>query len=191
MNAPPYPLFFRFSRSSMPQCHDTCRTFLPQCRSVFLPQCLVVVSSCRNACRSVLPLCLAACVRSVFRRVFPQRLPYCLAVVSYRSVLSQCLAVCSTAPAALPCCRFGDSCLEMQVASARKGGSRPDAVTGWSTCVCAHIFSFHSRLSSLPGEEVLKASAHASPNEHKKNLANFLFRRCLLPSFEILGLYGI
>ena len=113
------------------------------------------------------------------------------AVVSYRSVLSQRLAVCSTAPAALPCCRFGDSCLEMQVASARKGGSRPDAVTGWSTCVCAHIFSFHSRLSSLPGEEVLKASAHASPNEHKKNLANFLFRRCLLPSFEILGLYGI
>ena len=160
-------------------------------RSVFFPQCLIVVSSCRNACRSVLPLCLAACVRSVFRRVFPQRLPYCLAVVSYRSVLSQCLAVCSTAPAALPCCRFGNSCLEMQVASARKGGSRPDAVTGWSTCVCAHIFSFHSRLSSLPGEEVLKASAHASPNQHKKNLANFLFRRCLLPSFEILGLYGI
>ena len=143
----------------MPQCHDTCGTFLPHvalschsaARNVFFPQCLIVVSSCRNACRSVLPLCLAACVRSVFRRVFPQRLPYCLAVVSYRSVLSQCFAVCSTAPAALPCCRFGDSCLEMQVASAKKGGSRPDAVTGWSTCVCAHIFSFHSRLSSLPG----------------------------------------
>ena len=125
----------------------TCRTFLPQCRSVFLPQCLVVVSSCRNACRSVLPLCFAACVRSVFRRVFPQRLPYCLAVVSYRSVLSQCLAVCSTAPAALPCCRFGDSCLEMQVASARKGGSRPDAVTGWSTSTMNNSLAPHKHTS--------------------------------------------
>mgnify|MGYP001271268839 CR=1 FL=1 len=103
VNAPLYLLYFRFSRSNMPQCHDTCRTFLPHValschsatRSVFFPQCLIVVSSCRNACRSVLPLCLAACVRSVFRRVFPQRLPYCLAVVSYRSVLSQCLVAVS------------------------------------------------------------------------------------------------
>ena len=149
VNAPPYPLFFRFSRSIMPQCHDTCRTFLPQCRSVFLPQCLVVVSSCRNACRSVLPLCLAACVRSVFRRVFPQRLPYCLAVVSYRSVLSQCPAVCRTAPAALPCCRFGDSCLEMQVASARKDGSRPDAVTGWSTSTMNNSLAPHKHVRSV------------------------------------------
>merc|ERR1711965_481643 len=91
------------------------------CRSVFLPQCLVVVSSYRNACRSVLPLCLAACVRSV--------LPQCLVAVS--------------------CCRFGDSCLEMQVASARKGGSRPDAVTGWSTSTMNNSLAPHKHVRSV------------------------------------------